>query len=87
LKDRQITYVSETKFLGVGLDHNLNSDFHMKKLVVKVSKLCLALKSFVNKIVVKTMYFACMHSFLKYGILFWGNVRNFQEVFKIQMGQ
>jgi hypothetical protein len=73
LKDRQITYVSETKFLVVWLDHNLNWDFHMGKLVIKLSKLCFAIKtmkSFVNKNIVKTMNFAYMHSSLKYGILF-----------------
>jgi hypothetical protein len=30
------------------------------------------------------MYFAYMHSSLKYGILFWGNVRNLKKVFKLQ---
>jgi hypothetical protein len=52
-----------------------------------VSKLCFAIKtikSFVNKNIVKTMYFAHMHSSLKYGILFWGDVRNLTKVFKLQ---
>jgi hypothetical protein len=30
------------------------------------------------------MYFAYMNSFLKYGILFWGNIRNLQKISKIQ---
>jgi hypothetical protein len=41
LTDRQINYVPETKFLGVWVDHNLNWDFHVGKLVIKLSKLCL----------------------------------------------
>jgi hypothetical protein len=87
LKDRQITYVSKTKFLGVWLDHNQNWDLHMGKLVIELRKLCFAIKtikSFVNKNIVKTMYFAYMHSSLKYGILFWGKVRNLKKVFKVQ---
>jgi hypothetical protein len=59
----------------------------MKKLVIKLSQLCYAIKtikSFVNKNLVKTMYFVCMHPFLKYGILFWGSARNLQKVFRIQ---
>ena len=59
----------------------------MGKLVIKLCKLCFAIKtikSFVNKNIVKTMYFAYMHSSLKYGILFWGNVRNLKKVFKLQ---
>jgi hypothetical protein len=58
----------------------------MEKLVVKLSKLCYAIKtitSFVSTNLVRTMYLAYMHSFLKYGISFWGNVRNLQKVFKI----
>jgi hypothetical protein len=69
------------------LDHNVNWDFHVEKLVIKLSKLCFAIKtikSFVNENIVKTMYFAYMHSSLKYGILFWGNVRNHKKVFKLQ---
>jgi hypothetical protein len=68
LKDGQITYVTDTKFLGVWLDHNLNWDFHMQKLVIKLSKLCFPIKRitpFVNKNIVKTMYFAYMHPSLK----------------------
>jgi hypothetical protein len=45
MKDRQITCVSETKFLGVWLDYNLYWDFHMGKLVIKLSKLCFAIKT------------------------------------------
>jgi hypothetical protein len=87
LKDRQITCVFKIKFLGVWLDHNLNWDLHMKKLVIQLSQLCYAIKtikSFVNKNLVKTMHFAYMHSFLKYDILFWGNARNLQKAFNIQ---
>jgi hypothetical protein len=90
LKDRQITYASKTKFLGAWLDHNLNWDLHVKKLVIRLRRLCYAIKtikSFVNKNLVKTMYLTYMHSFLKYGILFWGNARNIQKVFKIKKWQ
>jgi hypothetical protein len=73
LKGRQITYATETTYLAIRLDHNLNWDLHMKKLVIKLSQHCYVIKtmkSFVNKNIVKTMYFAYMHSFLKYGTLF-----------------
>lgn len=45
LKDRQSTYVSETKLLGVWLDHNLTWDLQVEKLVIKLSKLCFAIKT------------------------------------------
>jgi hypothetical protein len=37
IKDRQITYVSETKFLGVWLDQTLTWDLHIDKLACKLS--------------------------------------------------
>jgi hypothetical protein len=59
----------------------------VEKLVLKLSQLCYAIKtikSFANKNLDKTMYFVDMHSFLEYCILFRGNARNLQKVFKIQ---
>jgi hypothetical protein len=87
LNDRHITYETKTKFLGVWLDHNLSWDSHVENLIIKLSKLCFALKTtkaFVSKNILRTMYFAYFHSLLKYGILFWGNSRNLKKVFKLQ---
>jgi hypothetical protein len=42
LKDRQVT-LSEIKFWGIWLDLNLNWDFHMENLIVKLSKFCFAI--------------------------------------------
>jgi hypothetical protein len=87
VNDRHITYETETKFVGVWLDHNFGWDFHVENLIIKVSKLCFALKTtkaFVSKNVLRTMYFAYFHSLLRYGILFWGNSRNLKKVFKLQ---
>jgi hypothetical protein len=36
IKDRQITYASETKFLGIWLDKNLTWDLHIDNLVSRV---------------------------------------------------
>ena len=80
--ERQWTYISEIKFLGVWLDHNLNWDCHMENLMVTLSKLRFAIKtikSFVNKYTVQNMYFAYLQSSLKYKILFWGNSRNLKK--------
>ena len=82
LKDKQVTYISGVQFLGVLLEHDLNWDCHVENLIVKLSKLFFAIKtirSFVNKNIVKTMCVACLHSSLKYGILFRGNTRNLKK--------
>jgi hypothetical protein len=78
LKDGKITYASETKLWGVWLNHNLNWDLHTENLLKKLSELCFAIKtlrSSVRKNVLRTRYFAYLHSSLKYGILFWGNLK------------
>jgi Reverse transcriptase (RNA-dependent DNA polymerase). len=72
LKDRQATYAPEIKFLGLWLENNLNWDCHVENLIVKLSKLCFAIKMiklFVCKNIAKTMYFAYLNSSLKYVIL------------------
>jgi hypothetical protein len=59
----------------------------VKNLIIQLSNLCFAIKttkSSVNKNSVKTMHFAYLHSFLKYGILFWENSRNPKKMFKLQ---
>jgi hypothetical protein len=56
----------------------------VQKLVIKLCYAIKSIKSFANKNMVRTMYFVHMHSSLKYGILFWENVRNIQKVFKTQ---
>ena len=37
LKDKQVTYISEVKFFGVWLEHNLNWDCHVENLIVQVN--------------------------------------------------
>jgi len=40
LKDREVTFVSEIKFLGVWLDQHLNWDCHVENLIFKLSTHC-----------------------------------------------
>ena len=89
LRDGQITYASQLKVLGAWINCNLNWDLHAENLLKKLSKLCFAIKTFrpsVNKNVLRNMYFQYFQSALKYGILFWGNLKNFKKNFKLQKG-
>jgi hypothetical protein len=73
--------------LGAWINCNLKWDLHAENLLKKLGKLCCAVKTFrpsVNKNVLKTMYFAYFQSSLKYGILFWGNLKNLKKNFKLQ---
>jgi hypothetical protein len=87
LRDGQITYASKIKVLGAWINCNLNWDLHAENLLKKLSKHCFAIKTFrppVNKNELGTKYFAYFQSSLKYGILFWGNLKNFKKIFKLQ---
>jgi hypothetical protein len=66
LKDKQITYISELKFFGVWLDYDLNWDFHVEKLIIKLNKLFFAIKTikpFVNKKIVKNHVFCINYTY------------------------
>jgi hypothetical protein len=87
IKDRQITYASGTKFLGIWLDKNFTWDLHRDNLVCKLSKLCCALRTSRNLIddnVARIMYYAYFYPVLKYGIVFWGISKNYKKVFILQ---
>ena len=53
----------------------------------KLSSACFALRvvaGILSRESVITVYFAYLHSILKYGIIFWGNSPNSKKVFLIQ---
>ena len=64
------------KYLGVVIDEKLNWDAHIKHITPKISKACGALARLRNCIsieVIKNVYHALIYSYLRYGILIWGN--------------
>ena len=65
------------KFLGVWLDHALNSKKHVSTLLIKLKQNINLLKlgnNFLDKDSKKQIYYAHIYSHLKYGILLWGNM-------------
>jgi hypothetical protein len=60
LKNTQIIYIPELKFLGLWLDNNLNWDCHVENLIIilKQTQFCNCSKPFINKNIVKIMCFA-----------------------------
>ena len=64
------------KYLGVMIDKNLDWKSHVKYISTKISKACGALaklRNCVNIDVLKNVYHALVHSYLRYGILVWGH--------------
>ena len=64
------------KYLGIYIDKNLNWKSHIEYTCQKVSKVCGALAKIrhsVNIDILKNVYHALLYSYLRYGIIVWGN--------------
>ena len=67
---------SSYKYLGVIFDRNLNWKEHINYVCQKVSKACGALvklRHCVNTNILREFYFSLFQSYVKYGLLVWGN--------------
>ena len=82
-----ISNLTETKFLGLIIDETLSWNQHINSIA---PKLCSAyyvlrsLKPMVPQPTLTTIYYAYFHSILSYGIIFWGNSSNVNELFILQ---
>ena len=64
------------KYLGVHFDKNLNWKSHIEYISEKISKSCGALAKLRHCVEIDTLrevYYALVHSYLRYGIIAWGN--------------
>jgi len=64
------------KYLGVVIDENLKWDAHIDYITPKIAKACGALarlRNCTSMEVLLNVYHALVHSYLRYGILIWGN--------------
>ena len=71
----KINRVSETKFLGVYIDDELNWKYHTSQIASKISKnlgVLFRIKDTVPKILLKTLYFTMIHPYLNYCNIIWG---------------
>lgn len=89
LNNAVIKRVSETKFLGVIIDSDLNWKPHQSYLTTKlkceVGKLC-RMRRFIPKELYNDIYHTLFESHLTYGISVWGALSNnrLDQIFKIQ---
>jgi hypothetical protein len=73
--------------LRVALDSTLSWQGHITKGITKLDSACFAirtLKLFLTIEDLRMVYFAYVHSVIAYGLPFWGNVVNSNNVFIIQ---
>ena len=76
LANHTIQKVSCTKFLGIYIDDELQWGEHINHVLKRVSSGSYALravKRFLSKDNMKTLYYSLIHSHLSYGTLIWGS--------------
>nr|CAI5817711.1 unnamed protein product [Callosobruchus analis] len=87
LCENTITISANTRFLGLELDSNLKWDYHINYLRGKLSNVCYSIKiiaNYLDKKVLKVIYHSIFESRLRFGILFFGNSSDFEDIFVIQ---
>ncbi len=83
----QLTEVKVTKFLGLSIQSNLKWNAHINALNTKLSSLSYAFRILSNSVSLQTarcVYYANVHSRLRYGIIFWGNSSYSAQTFRLQ---
>ena len=77
INDRHLEECDSYKYLGVIFDKDLKWKSHIEYICGKISRAvgCLAkLRHSVDIEILREVYFALIHSYVRYGILAWGNV-------------
>lgn len=85
--DINLECVSTFTLLGFDIDTNLNWKAHIQKVTSKLSSFIYALrqlKKSTNQKTALTAYFAYAYSWLRYGIILWGNSTDAQNLFILQ---
>ena len=88
LHSNKITATAKSiKFLGLTLDTTLNWKHHIIELTLRLNKACYAIRTirpFMSLTALKITYFSYAHSIMSYGLIFWGNSTESDDIFKIQ---
>jgi hypothetical protein len=83
----EISYKSRVKFLGINITESLNWHTHINSLCSTLSKVYFIIKTLKDAMsyhMITSIYYAYFQSRLKYGIIFWGSVKDSLKVFLIQ---
>jgi hypothetical protein len=78
---------NSTSFLGLTLDDTLSWKLHIDQLCTKLKSACFILRTLTPLLTqqnMKIIYFSYFHSIMNYGMIFWGNSADRNNVFKLQ---
>jgi exonuclease III len=87
IEDDSFEFKEYTKFLGIYIDQNLRWTVHTDYLRKKLPSIIFAINELRNTVdlpTLKVLYYSNFHSFLTYGIIFWGNSIDFNHIFILQ---
>jgi mRNA deadenylase 3'-5' endonuclease subunit Ccr4 len=82
-----IAYKSETKFLSVHISEYMKWDARVRSLSYKLSKFCYmieSLKDVTSSHLVRSIYLAYLHTYVRYGVVFWRGDSKSKIIFKLQ---
>jgi hypothetical protein len=83
----KVGQVQSTTFLGFDLDGGLRWDSHISKVCKRLGGACFALRRLARVMprdVVRSCYFATVHSLPQYGTELWGRAAEWERVFRMQ---
>ena len=72
-----LTYIPQTKFLGIFITETLDWNTHINLLTTKLSKAVFVIKStkgILTSHMTLNIYFAQFQSLMRFGLLFWGGI-------------
>ena len=84
---KEITTVSNIKFLGIHIDEKMNWKCHIEHITSKTSAVCYIIRSikpFTSLSTLKMVYHSYFNSIINYGIPFWGNSPLSIKIFRMQ---
>ncbi|RVE41165.1 hypothetical protein evm_014186, partial [Chilo suppressalis] len=87
IKDRHMSSVDTTVFLGITVDSKLQWGPHIDGLSKRLSSAAYAVMKIRQLTDIETarlVYFSYFHSVMSYGILLWGNAADIQTIFVLQ---
>ena len=73
--------------MGLTVDTTLNWKNHISDIKIRLNKACYAItsiKPFMSLTVLKSTYYSYAHSIMSYGLIFWGNSTDSDDIFRIQ---
>jgi hypothetical protein len=80
---------TNTKFWGLIIDDSLPWKAHIDQMMSKFNTPCFVIRTIqaiTSQETVRMVYFAYVHSVMRYGIIFWGNQTHSERVLKSKRG-